>query len=61
MVTTMSQVLTDWEHDDAIRAVVVSGAGERGLCAGGDIVAIYHSATRRRRPRRDSSGTTSTC
>ena len=44
MVTAMSQVLTDWEHDDDIRAVVVSGAGERGLCAGGDIVAIYHSA-----------------
>ena len=41
MVTTMSRVLTDWERDDAIRAVVVSGAGDRGLCAGGDIVAIY--------------------
>ena len=26
-----------------MRAVVVRGAGERGLCAGGDIVAIYHS------------------
>ena len=44
MVTAMSRVLTDWERDDAIRAVVVSGAGERGLCAGGDIVVIYHSA-----------------
>ena len=27
-----------------MRAVVLSGAGERGLCAGGDVVAIYHSA-----------------
>ena len=44
MVTTISRVLTDWEPDDAIRAVVVSGAGDRGLCAGGDIVVIYHSA-----------------
>ena len=44
MVTAMSRVLTDWERDDEVRAVVVSGAGERGLCAGGDIVAIYHSA-----------------
>ena len=44
MVTAMSRVLTDWERDDGVRAVVVSGAGERGLCAGGDIVAIYHSA-----------------
>ncbi|MCT7657277.1 enoyl-CoA hydratase/isomerase family protein [Mycobacterium deserti] len=44
MVTAMAQVLREWEDDDAVRAVVVSGAGERGLCAGGDIVAIYHSA-----------------
>src|SRR5436309_1295167 len=27
-----------------VRAVVLSGAGERGLCAGGDVVAVYHSA-----------------
>jgi len=27
-----------------VRAVVVAGAGERGLCAGGDVVALYHSA-----------------
>jgi enoyl-CoA hydratase len=44
MVNAMTKVLTDWQHDDAIRAVVLSGAGERGLCAGGDIVVIYHSA-----------------
>ena len=44
MVTTLSKVLTEWEDDDAVRAVVLSGAGERGLCAGGDVIAIYHSA-----------------
>jgi len=44
MVTTMHRVLTEWEHDDDIRAVVLSGAGERGLCAGGDVVAVYRSA-----------------
>jgi enoyl-CoA hydratase len=44
MVTTMHGVLTKWERDDAVHAVVLSGAGERGLCAGGDVVAIYHSA-----------------
>ncbi|MEH3141392.1 MAG: enoyl-CoA hydratase/isomerase family protein [Mycobacterium kyogaense] len=44
MVTEISAALTAWEHDDDVRAVVVSGAGERGLCAGGDIVAIFHSA-----------------
>ena len=44
MVDALSAVLTDWEADDAVRAVVLSGAGERGLCAGGDVVAVYHSA-----------------
>ena len=44
MVDGLRAVLTAWEQDDAISAVVLSGAGERGLCAGGDVVAIYHSA-----------------
>ncbi|MBE1552697.1 enoyl-CoA hydratase [Mycobacterium sp. OAS707] len=44
MVTAMSTVLADWETHDGVHAVVVDGAGERGLCAGGDIVVIYHSA-----------------
>jgi enoyl-CoA hydratase len=44
MVDALSAVLTRWEDDDAVRAVVLSGAGERGLCAGGDVVAVYHSA-----------------
>lgn len=44
MVTEIAAALTAWEHDDDVHAVLVSGAGERGLCAGGDIVAIYHSA-----------------
>jgi enoyl-CoA hydratase/carnithine racemase len=44
MVDGLRAVLTAWEQDDAINAVVLSGAGERGLCAGGDVVAIYHSA-----------------
>jgi enoyl-CoA hydratase len=44
MVDVMVDVLTTWELDDDVRAVLLEGAGERGLCAGGDIVAIYHSA-----------------
>jgi enoyl-CoA hydratase len=44
MVDALSAVLTRWEGDDAVRAVVLSGAGERGLCAGGDVVAVYDSA-----------------
>lgn len=44
MVDALRQLLARWETDDAVRAVVLSGAGERGLCAGGDVVAVYHSA-----------------
>ena len=40
MVTAMDAALAAWATDDAVKAVVVSGAGERGLCAGGDVVAI---------------------
>lgn len=44
MVDALRAILTRWEADDAVRAVVLSGAGDRGLCAGGDVVAVYHSA-----------------
>ncbi|MGW0159200.1 enoyl-CoA hydratase/isomerase family protein [Mycobacterium sp. NPDC003323] len=44
MVAGLQQALTDWENDDAVTAVLLTGAGERGLCAGGDVVALYHSA-----------------
>ena len=43
MVTTMDATLAAWANDDAVTSVVVAGAGDRGLCAGGDVVAIYHS------------------
>jgi enoyl-CoA hydratase len=41
MVEQFSKTLRDWQDDPAIRAVVVTGAGSRGLCAGGDIRWIY--------------------
>ena len=44
MVTEIAEALKAWENDDSVAAVVVSGAGDRGLCAGGDVVAIYHDA-----------------
>jgi enoyl-CoA hydratase len=44
MVTAITAALEQWQDDDAVSTVVLSGAGERGLCAGGDIVAIYHDA-----------------
>ena len=44
MVRTMREALSRWRDDDAVRTVVIDGAGERGLCAGGDIRAIYDDA-----------------
>lgn len=41
MAAAMLEQLTAWEDDDGVATVLVHGAGERGLCAGGDIVAIY--------------------
>lgn len=34
--------LEDWADDDAVSQVLIRGAGERGLCAGGDVSSIYH-------------------
>jgi enoyl-CoA hydratase len=44
MVELLSTVLIRWERDDAVHTVVLSGAGDRGLCAGGDVVVVYNSA-----------------
>lgn len=37
ITTAMHRVLRDWADDPAIAAVFIDGAGERGLCAGGDV------------------------
>ncbi|MFI8521703.1 enoyl-CoA hydratase/isomerase family protein [Streptomyces sp. NPDC085481] len=44
MVRLIDEALTGWEHDPAVDTVVIRGAGERGLCAGGDIRAIHADA-----------------
>lgn len=44
MVKTIARSLDEWESDAGVETVLISGAGERGLCAGGDIVGIYHDA-----------------
>ena len=44
MVLAVDRALTAWEHDPAVTTVVIEGAGERGLCAGGDIRAIHDDA-----------------
>lgn len=44
MVQTVAAALADWQDDDDIATVAISGAGDRGLCAGGDVAAMYRSA-----------------
>lgn len=44
MVIALQHQLDAWRDDDAVQAVALRGAGERGLCAGGDIVSIYNDA-----------------
>lgn len=44
MVSVLDRVLSEWAIDPSVTAVVLDGAGERGLCAGGDVVAVYDSA-----------------
>ncbi|WP_052030051.1 enoyl-CoA hydratase/isomerase family protein [Streptomyces sp. PCS3-D2] len=44
MVLRMAEALDAWADDDAVGQVLIRGAGERGLCAGGDIRAIHDDA-----------------
>ncbi|RSS73357.1 enoyl-CoA hydratase/isomerase family protein [Streptomyces sp. WAC06614] len=44
MVRTMTEALTAWEESGTVTQILITGAGERGLCAGGDIRAIHDDA-----------------
>ncbi|WP_432104796.1 enoyl-CoA hydratase/isomerase family protein [Streptomyces sp. bgisy091] len=44
MVRRVGEALTLAAADDSVTAVVLDGAGERGLCAGGDIRSIHEDA-----------------
>ncbi|WGW10808.1 enoyl-CoA hydratase/isomerase family protein [Saxibacter everestensis] len=41
MIAGIVDSLEAWRNDDSVAAVLIDGAGERGLCAGGDIRVIY--------------------
>lgn len=45
MLQGIDRALTDFQHDSRVAAVLITGAGERGLCAGGDIVALHRHIT----------------
>ncbi|MER7734815.1 enoyl-CoA hydratase/isomerase family protein [Streptomyces erythrochromogenes] len=44
MVLRIEEALAAWTDDLSVELVVIEGAGDRGLCAGGDIRAIYEDA-----------------
>jgi enoyl-CoA hydratase len=41
MIRLIDAALNRFEHDDRVRVVAIDGAGDRGFCAGGDIVALH--------------------
>jgi enoyl-CoA hydratase len=44
MFRDIEKALDQFEADPAVAVIVLEGAGERGLCAGGDIRALYESS-----------------
>jgi len=46
MVRRIWDALLAWRDDAAVELVLIDGAGERGLCAGGDVRALYDSRER---------------
>ena len=43
MIDLLTPALARWANDDAVAAVVLTGAGERAFSAGGDIQALYRA------------------
>ncbi|WP_104084267.1 enoyl-CoA hydratase/isomerase family protein [Cryobacterium sp. Y11] len=44
MIQSIAAALTEWADDDSVQTVLLTGSGDRALCAGGDIVSIYRDA-----------------
>lgn len=49
MIAELARWLAAWEQDPGLAAVLLTGAGERGFCAGGDLV-LVRDAIRADRP-----------
>jgi len=43
MIQLLTQALDDWAKRPEVVAVLLTGAGEKAFCAGGDIQALYHA------------------
>lgn len=40
-IGVIDRALTAWEKDPSVELVILDGAGEKALCAGGDVLAMY--------------------
>ena len=43
MVGRIQEALFAWRDDPAVELILIDGAGDRGLCAGGDVRSLYES------------------
>lgn len=41
MIAQLTEALTAWVHDTDVQIVLIDGAGDRGMCAGGDVRALH--------------------
>lgn len=44
MIELLSRQLDDWAADDSVACVWIDGSGDKGLCAGGDVVSLYRES-----------------
>ncbi len=44
MIRSIAAALTEWANEPSVRTVLLTGSGDRALCAGGDIVSVYRDA-----------------
>ncbi len=44
MILDITKQLNIWETDETISAIIITGAGEKAFCAGGDIVELYNNS-----------------
>lgn len=43
MVDAIGKKLTEWKDNKNVQLVIIKGAGDKGLCAGGDIKTLYEA------------------
>ncbi|WP_445680969.1 enoyl-CoA hydratase/isomerase family protein [Radicibacter daui] len=51
MICLINPALDEWEADDAIRAILIRGAGGKAFCAGGDVREVWAAGRERKAAR----------